>query len=92
MILVYRYDLFLPNFAGHDSTADSSNIKQANVCFFRILIVFFLYFSLNLRHKWMPNILCGMQTKLSRTMGVPIRYNGRNDKFTVPLCLFLNNQ
>ena len=32
----------------------------------------------------MPDIHYGKQTKLSQTMGVPIRHNGRNNKFTVP--------
>ena len=34
----------------------------------------------------MTIIHCGKQTKLSKTMGLPIRsrHNGRNNKFTVP--------
>ena len=32
----------------------------------------------------MPDIHCGKQTKLSKTMGFPIRHNGRNNLFTVP--------
>ena len=43
VILVHHYDLFLPNFGGHDSTADSSKTKQANVRFFCISIVCFFY-------------------------------------------------
>ena len=33
---------------------------------------FYLYFGLNLRQKWMPDIHCGKQTKLSKTMGSPL--------------------
>ena len=32
----------------------------------------------------MPDIHCGKQTKLPKTIGVPIRHNGRNNQFTVP--------
>ena len=28
----------------------------------------------------------GKQTKLSKTMGVPVRHNGRNNKFRLPSC------
>ena len=52
-----------------------------NVFVFRILIVcvFLQYFNLNLRHKWMSDIHCGKQTKLSKTEGIPISYNLRNN-------------
>ena len=56
VILVHHYDLFLPNFGGNVSTADSSQIKQANIYCFAFQL-FFLYFGLNLRHKWMQQLL-----------------------------------
>ena len=42
--------------------------------FLHFSCVFFLsqYISLNLRHKWMPDIHCVKQTKLSKTMGSPL--------------------
>ena len=46
--------------------------KAANVYFSRFNCVFFLYFSLNFRHNWMPDIHCGKQTKLSKTMVSPL--------------------
>ena len=78
VILVHHYDLFLPNFGGHDSTADSSNLSKLTFVFLAFKL-FYLYFSLNLRHKWLPDIHCGKQTKLSENTGVPIRHNGRNN-------------
>ena len=69
--LVHQYDLFLPNFSGHDSTADSSKQSRLTYVFFAFqFVVVFLLFSLNGRRKWMPSILCGKQTKLSKTMGL----------------------
>ena len=52
-----------------------------NVCFshFNCVCVFLQYFNLNLRHKWMSDIHCGKQTKLSKTKGVPISYDLRNN-------------
>ena len=51
--------------------------------------LFFLYFGLNLRHKWMPDIHCGKQTKLSKTIGVPIKHRKGEiiSSQTVPLGL-----
>ena len=67
VISVHHYDLFLPNFGGHDSTADS--LKLSGLAYIFSQFNCFLYFGLNLRHIWMPDIHCGKQIKLSKTMG-----------------------
>ena len=54
-------------------------IKQANCFFSHFNCFYLLYVALNLRHKCVSDIHCGKQTKLSKTTGVPIRHNGRNN-------------
>ena len=73
------FDLFLPIFGGHDSTADSSKLSRLKYFFSHFNCFFFLYFGLNLKHKAIPDIHFCKQTKLSKTMVVPIRYNGRTN-------------
>ena len=76
VLLVHHYDLFLSYFGSHSSAEAQS---QAGYCmFFRISIVF-LYFGLNLRHKWMQDTHCGKQPKLSKTTGVPIIHFEKNN-------------
>ena len=66
------------NSGGPDSTADRSKKSRLTYVFSHFNL-FFLHFSLNLRHKCMPYIHSGKQTKLSKTSGVQIRVYWRND-------------
>ena len=45
--LAHHYDLLLPNFGGHDSTADSAQNNAGLHIFFAFQLCFFLYFALN---------------------------------------------
>ena len=40
----------------------------------------------------MPNIHCGKQTKMSKTIGVTIRHTGRNNYFMVPFRTPIRNK
>ena len=73
VILVLGYGHFLQENGSHDSSADSS--KKCRLTY----VYSHFKYSLNLRQKWMPNPNCGKHNKLSKTMGVTIGLNGRNN-------------